>query len=68
MLENLKKNDHVITTGGIYGVVTNIRSDGDEVSIRVDDTTNTKLRLSRSAIARVIGDEPAAEKESTSTA
>ena len=67
MLENLKKNDHVITTGGIYGVVTNIRPDGDEVSIRVDETTNTKLRLSRSAIARVISDEPAAVKESIAT-
>lgn len=68
MLENLKKNDHVITTGGIYGVVTNIRPDGDEISIRVDETTNTKMRVLRSAIARVIGDDDAAATAKDSSA
>ncbi|MCA9102888.1 MAG: preprotein translocase subunit YajC [Pirellulales bacterium] len=54
MLEELKKNDHVITTGGIHGTVTNVRRDDDEVTIKVDESTNTKLRVSIGAISRVI--------------
>ena len=59
MLSALKKNDHVLLTSGIYGVVTNVYEDGDEVTVRVDETSNTKLRVTRSAIAKVISDEPA---------
>lgn len=61
MLDNLKKNDHVVTIGGIYGVVLNAQKGSDDVTIRVDDGNNTKLRVLRTAIARVIsageGDE-----------
>ncbi len=58
MLEAVKKNDRIITTGGIYGVVTNVHREADEVTIKVDESTNTKLRLTLGAIARVLGDEP----------
>ena len=37
MLKSLKKNDRVITTAGIYGVITNIQPDADEVTIKVDE-------------------------------
>jgi preprotein translocase subunit YajC len=63
MLANLKENDHVITAGGIYGVVTNVQRDAERVTIRVDDSTGAKLRVTTSSIARVItddADEPAA--------
>ncbi len=63
MLKNLKKNDHVLTTGGIYGVVTNVQLDADEVTIRVDDTSNARLRMTLNSIARVLGDESAGDKE-----
>ena len=59
MLTNLKKNDHVLLTNGIFGVVTNIRPDADEVTVRVDESSNTKLRVTRASVARVIVDEPA---------
>lgn len=62
MLSNLKKNDRVITVGGIYGVVTNVRQDGDEVTIKVDEATNAKLRLTLSSISRVISAESTPEK------
>lgn len=61
MLANLKKNDHVVTIGGIHGVVTNIRREVDEVTIKVDEATNTKLRLTVGAIARVVAEEPSAD-------
>jgi len=63
MLAAVKKNDRVVTAGGIYGVVTNVHREADEVTIKVDEATNTKLRLTLSSIARVLGDEPSGESE-----
>src|SRR5262245_5778211 len=45
MLELLKKNDRIVTVGGIYGVVTNVHPEADELTIKVDESTNTKLRV-----------------------
>ena len=61
MLAAVKKNDRVLTTGGIYGVVTNVHREADEVTIKVDEATNTKLRVTLSSVARVLGDEPSDE-------
>ena len=61
MLAAVKKNDRVITAGGIYGVVTNVHREADEVTVKVDEATNTKLRLTLSSITRVVGDEPSDE-------
>lgn len=58
MLAEIEKNDRVVTAAGIYGVVTNVRREADEATIKVDETTNTKLRVTLSSIARVLGDEP----------
>ena len=57
MLAAMKKNDRVITAGGIYGVVTNVHQEADEVTIKVDEATNTKLRVTLSSIARILGDD-----------
>ena len=55
MQTDLKKNDRVITIGGIHGVVTNVAAGGtDEVTIRVDDKTDTKIRITRTAIQKVV--------------
>src|SRR4051812_24374934 len=53
-VSNVKENDRVITIGGIYGVVTNVQRDAQRITIRVDESTGTKLRLNMSAIARVL--------------
>ena len=55
-LQGLKQNDHVVTIGGIHGVVVNTTRP-DAVVIRVDDNTNTRLTISRSAIATVKSEE-----------
>ena len=58
MVNNLKENDRVVTIGGIYGVVTNVQRDADRVTLRVDETNGTKIKVGMSAIARVIrGDD-----------
>ena len=50
----IKENDRVVTIGGIYGVVTNVQRDAQRVTVRVDESTGTKLRLNMTAIARVL--------------
>jgi preprotein translocase subunit YajC len=61
-IESLKKNDRVVTIGGIYGVVMNVQRDADEVVLKVDEATNTKIRVTFGAINRVLGDEPPGDK------
>lgn len=61
-LRNLKKNDHVVTTSGIFGVVTDFQPESGTVTIRVDEGTNTKLRVRVAAIEQVITDRPAGDK------
>ncbi len=56
MLKNMKRGDRVVTAGGIIGTIVDVR-DADVV-LKVDESTNTKIRFSRDAIKRVlIGDE-----------
>ena len=64
MLAALKKNDRVITAGGIYGVVTNVHREADEVTIKVDETANVKLRVTVGSIARVLIDESSDDSSS----
>lgn len=63
MLNNLKVNDKVYTNGGILGTITNIAKEDDEVEIRVDEKTNTKLRVLRSCIAGLDNEKSRAEAD-----
>ena len=60
-LNNLKKNDRVITTGGIVGVVINANPGAKTVLVRIDD--NVKIEVLRSHIAHIGPLEKADEKE-----
>lgn len=55
MLSTLKKGDRVQTIGGILGSVVEARD--DEVVVKVDEGSNTKIRFARSAIHRVVESE-----------
>jgi preprotein translocase subunit YajC len=61
LLSQLKKNDRVVTSGGIIGVIAAIKD--DEVTLRVDDSSNVRLRVTKGSIARVLGDEGAKESK-----
>lgn len=56
-VNNLRENDRVVTIGGIHGVVTNVQRDAERVTIRVDESTGTKIRVNMTAIARVLTGE-----------
>ena len=51
-LSAIKKNDRVVTIGGIYGVVANINREADKITLKIDD--NTKIDFTLGAISRVI--------------
>ena len=55
MMDGLKKNDKVVTAGGIIGTVAQVSNDGHEVTLKVDDSTRIKFR--RSSISSVLTDE-----------
>jgi preprotein translocase subunit YajC len=60
MLKNLKSGDEVLTTGGVIGIVANVKE--KEVVIKVAD--NVKLRIVRTAIASVLKKSDDAEAAS----
>jgi preprotein translocase subunit YajC len=50
MQTNLKKNDEVVTIGGMFGVVVNLKD--AVVTLRVDD--NVRIDVERNSIARLV--------------
>lgn len=61
-IESIKKNDRVVTIGGIYGVVTNIHREADRITLRVDESNNTKIDVTAASIVRVLTDQPSGDK------
>lgn len=53
-LNTLKKNDKVMTQGGIIGVVSYIGENNDEVTLRLEEG---KMRVAKSAITRIFTPE-----------
>ena len=62
MLSSLKRGDKVQTIGGILGTVVEARD--TDVLLKVDESSNTKIRFSRSAIHRVVEEDKTAETKS----
>lgn len=52
MLDAMKKNDRVLTIGGMMGVVVSLKD--DEVVLKVDESNNTRITFVRSAIKSVL--------------
>jgi preprotein translocase subunit YajC len=52
MVKALKKNDRVQTIGGILGTVLEVTD--SEITLKVDESNNTKIKVIPSAINRVI--------------
>lgn len=52
MLSSLKRHDRVQTIGGLIGSVAEVRD--DEIVLKVDEATNTKVRIVRSAVQSVL--------------
>lgn len=62
MLRNIKQNDRVLTVSGIYGTVVNVHKDAGDVTIKVDENTNAKIRITRSSIGQIVTEGGTTEK------
>lgn len=62
MFSRLTKNDRVLTVGGVIGTVLTVKD--NEVVLKVDETTNTKMTFVKSAIQRIINDLPTSPEKS----
>ncbi len=60
MISKTKKNDRVVTIGGIHGTIVTVKD--NEVILKVDESSNTRLKLTKSAIAKVV-DQEGADKD-----
>lgn len=63
LLESVKKNDRVVTIGGVLGTVVNVQKGDEYIVLRVDENSNTRITVLRSAIARVVVEEANGKKE-----
>jgi preprotein translocase subunit YajC len=57
LVQSLQKNDRVQTIGGILGTIVDIK--GDEITLKVDESNNTKIKVVSSAIGRNLSQDKA---------
>lgn len=55
LLAALKKNDRVVTSSGIYGIVANVDRENDRVVLKIDDAANVKMAVTLSSVGKVLG-------------
>lgn len=61
-LAALKKNDRVVTSGGIHGVVIQANSGEPTVVVRIDENSGARITINRDAIAKVLTDSEPEKK------
>ena len=54
MLESLQKHDQVLTRGGVFGSVVEVKP--DRVVLKVDESSNTRITVLRDSIEQVTTD------------
>ena len=54
LLNNLKRGDRILTSGGIYGTISVLK--GKAVEIKIAD--NVKIHISRSSISGLVQEDP----------
>ncbi len=54
MLSSLQRNDRVRTIGGILGTVVDVKE--DEITLKVDESNNTKIKVTAGSIGAVLSD------------
>lgn len=52
MLSRIRKNDRVVTAGGVHGSIVTVRE--HEVLLRVDDAKDVKVKVDRNSIVSVL--------------
>lgn len=55
MVQSLQKNDKVQTIGGIIGTIVDVKD--NEITLKIDESNNTKIKILRSAIGKNMSKE-----------
>ncbi len=67
MMSSLKKNDRVVTIGGIHATVVAAPADSTVVTIRIDESGSTRVKINRSAIATIVSDKESSDGKNKET-
>ena len=62
MIDNIKKNDHVLTNGGIFAIIDKVKE--KEFIVKIDEKSDVRMRLAKTAIAGLVKDSGREEKKS----
>ncbi|MBV8880913.1 MAG: preprotein translocase subunit YajC [Planctomycetaceae bacterium] len=54
MMAGLKKNDHVLTSAGFYGIVKQIKPEDPDLTLCIDERKDVCIRVSKSSIAGLV--------------
>jgi preprotein translocase subunit YajC len=52
-LAGMKKNDRIITSGGIHGVIIQANADEPVITIRIDENSGARMTVNRDAVVKV---------------
>ena len=66
-LEDLKTNDRVITQGGLLGTVVRVDKENNQVTLMVDESNNTRIRVLRNCINPLLPDKEPDKKTDKKT-
>ena len=47
MIDALKRNEKIVTAGGIYGTVVSVDAEGDKLVLRIDDDKGVKMTFAK---------------------
>lgn len=66
LASSLKKNDKVLTSAGIIGIVADLKD--DEAILKIDESANVRMRILRSTIVRILTPkEPGTDAQADAT-
>lgn len=60
MLDQMRKNDRVVTIGGIEGVIYSV--DDDKVVLKIDERNDVRITVAKSAVGRIVAGDEEEEK------
>jgi preprotein translocase subunit YajC len=63
MLSKMKKNDEILTTGGIYATIVEVSDKEDKIIVKIAD--NVRVKITKAAIARNLTNEEEAKQPTT---
>jgi preprotein translocase subunit YajC len=61
MLSSLRRHDRVVTNGGIIGTIVEIKD--KELVLKIDENTNTRMRVLRDAVGSVLKQGPESHED-----